>query len=244
MSRLASLWRSSSRVDRAACLLVALLVGCAFLAWPVISTQFPEFSVFASWTRSGADERVDPWGRSFVEDRSALTYSLGRNGIDDGGSGDDVVLFDAVGTRAPSGRVHAGALLLSQSFGFFLLLAAFIAGTYVSARRGPPAHTLGKELTRSLMLSVPVGVLGATMAFLASYTVITDQTRADLGGTMIVPPTAALIGSVFVLTFVTILSVRMVHATEPPSNEVALPTRPQTIEEAAKDWLPDLKDPT
>jgi ABC-type dipeptide/oligopeptide/nickel transport system permease component len=233
-TRLANLWRSSSRIDRAALFIVAVLTGCAFLIWPVVSSQFPEFAVVASWTRA---EHVDPWGQAFVEDPSALTYSVGRNGIDEGGGGDDVVLFDAVGTRAPSGRVHAGALLLSQSFGFFLLLAVFIAGTYVSARRGPPVRTLGKELTRSLMLSVPVGVLAATMAFLASYTVITDHTRASVAQTMILPPTAALIGSVFVLTFVAILSVRLVHAQEAPYHEVARPLGPKTLEEAARAWL-------
>ena len=240
MGRLLLLWRSFSRVDRAACVLVVLVCACAFLTWPVVSKLFPEVAVIASWSHSSEEDRVDPWQRPFVVKARGLTYSVGRNGIDDLGSGDDVILFDTAGTRGQPGRVHAGALLLSQSLGFFLLLAAFLAGTYYSARRGPPARNLRKELTRSLMLSVPIGVLAATMSFLASYTVITDKIRADLASAMILSPTVALIGSIFAVTFLAILCVRLVHSKEGLVFGEPPPPRPQTIEEAAKDWLPEL----
>jgi hypothetical protein len=202
-------------------------------------------AAIASWTRSSEGEtRLDPWGHDYVvvetpspQGLKKLIYSRGRNGEDDAGRGDDVVLFDPIGKRGPSGRVHAGALLLSQSLGFFLLLGAFVAGTYYSARRGPPARSLRKELLRTLMLTVPVGVLASTIAFLSSYTLIADRSWLSLRDAMVLPPTVALIGAVFVCAYMSILCVRLVHSTG-LTGETAV--KPETLEEASKRWLSDV----
>lgn len=245
MGSLLKLWKDSSKLDRAAVALVVLLILSAFCTWPLVSKLLPELAVIASYTRND-EVRTDPWGRAIVirdvgipTDPRAFVYSLGPNGSDEAGSGDDIILFDQLKGRGPSGRVHASALLLSQSLGFFMLLALFVAGTYYSARRGAPARKLGKELTRALMLSVPLGVLASTMAFLSSYTLIKDDARAAIDRQLILPSGVALVGSVFVVTFLAILTVRLVHSKEGLQKETNERKKPETLEEAAKRWLPE-----
>jgi hypothetical protein len=230
-------------MDRAAAALVLALVLAAFLTWPVIASLRPSLVVIASWTRSSAPaaERTDPYGRPFVIRTSPSgakrVHSVGADGVDQGGGGDDVILFDQVGGGAPSGRVLAGSVLLSQSKGFLLVLACFVAGTYVSARRGRRARTWRRELHRATALAVPIGVLAATMAFLASYTFLGEEAAALLQRGLVLPVRAALVGSTFVGTALLILLVRVAHRDERPVEETR---RPETLEEAAARWLPEV----
>lgn len=94
----------------------------------------------------------DQWGRSFVRDRARATgYSIGPNGLDECGTGDDLVV-------AADGRVRfveeSSAIRLWL---FFCLLLALASDLLV-----PAAATVSGELVRSVLASIPISLaLGA-----------------------------------------------------------------------------------
>jgi hypothetical protein len=248
MGALGRMWGKWSGVDKLACAFVVFLCLAAFTTWPLVRRLYPDAAVIGSWTHGDASDakRLDPWGRLFVirweagpgggEQTWRVVYSRGPNGKDEGGGGDDRVLFDPIRGRGPSGRVHAGSILLSQSQGFLLTLAIFVLGTYVAARRGRATGTFRRELIRAAMHSVPLGILASTMAFMASYSVIGETARGALESRMYLSAGPALIGSVFALTFLTLLAVRLLHAKEGTATPKNKPPQ-ETLEAAAERWL-------
>ncbi|RMG17643.1 MAG: hypothetical protein D6731_03695 [Planctomycetota bacterium] len=203
-------WGELPRADR---FVYALVAGCFALAlfappaWDRLDPRLPLTQAY----REGA--ALDPWGRPWVErpydvarGEGGEVYSLGPDGRDEGGRGDDVVLW--VGGRGVfvlAVRAHLRGALLACA----VLLAAGHELLRLSRRRlsEPRAEELSVELRRAatlalpfLLLSVPlaVGLVRALRGFLRPFEEV-----------LVVPVPAAAGGLAALATFLLLLWVRL-----------------------------------
>ncbi|MBX3469359.1 MAG: hypothetical protein KF878_21000 [Planctomycetes bacterium] len=172
---------------------------------------------------------VDPWGRPWalierVGPYGGVTqrwYSVGPNGLDEGGEGDDIGVYD---DRVAFSPVAAGLYLWGRDLlvALALLLLGWRSGR--AALVAPRAERTSREVLRALALAVPpVGVLCAGVVVAANWftwpsrllEVATHLVAAS--SPLDVSPLVTLAGSLGFMTFLAAMAyrLRLVQAFEP-----------------------------
>ena len=208
-------WRYLHRLEKTVWIIVALCALTALLSPRLLIRTDPELAVGASYRRAWnfyVDPLLappsDPWGNEWVSANiegaltgEFVTYSVGPNGVNEGGKGDDVVVH-AKGTL-PLLAAWASEVL----FALALLLAWLVRGPYV---RAPRSHSLLVELWRATALaSLPSCLF--TLVVLWDLTHAPWTTSLFLPGTerVLVPVCIATLGSLWVLSYVVSLGYRL-----------------------------------
>ncbi|HZU96302.1 MAG TPA: hypothetical protein VFF73_06295 [Planctomycetota bacterium] len=157
----------------------------------------------------------DPWGHRMLtrelSDHDTI-YSVGPNGIDENGAGDDVVPTPL--------ELRIGHWLASAPV-WILPLTVFLGwcalGPMTRARRAPSLVT---EVGRALVPAcVPFAALGLAMWVFGPW----RDTLAGLGSLSVVPPEVALLAGVGLVCFVTAIAWRLSRPLEdrPPTSHEA-----------------------
>lgn len=237
-------WRGLSTSDRRTLWIALVLLLLAAVVRPVWTAADPETAVdVALAERTGQEhyywhkayEReglpVDPWGREFREtyrtygERTVgdTFYSVGPNGLDENGSGDD---FSYPGVRTPHSPVTVGftwareilaggaVVLLGWWFGIALLAA-------------PRSKTLTVEFARALALALPpvtalLGALVLAANFFHWPRVLIDFATEPMAHFQL-HPLVGLAGLLFALTYLLALGYRL---KDPSDAEPGSPTSP------------------
>jgi hypothetical protein len=211
---LSTLRAQISRGDRIVYAVVASLILLALLVQPLWGLLQPGVALGHDYLERGS--KRGPWGHPWVEEAQAdLTYaplqvwSVGPNGVDERGRGDDVVL-----------RLGSLATLYGSSTEWVLLLAGLVAGLWELRRvvrsqlRKPQAPTPGPEMLRAAGLAIPPGiVLGVVgVAALRVAEARAPDTLEVLTDALWVPPWVAAVGCAYLASAGLILWYRLSRA--------------------------------
>ncbi len=164
-SIVAKLWTNADGRQRVATLVALAAFVAAFAIQPLGQRLSPRLAVaiaaaspgsggfnkLPDGTYKGRVEAKDPWGHSLVALTPAMTapctyYSVGPNGEDEDGKGDDVV---------PSAAdLRLGARLQASASGLFCLGILVLWCAFSRFARAPRSESLATELGQSLTLAV------------------------------------------------------------------------------------------
>ncbi|MCO5171570.1 MAG: hypothetical protein M9894_35150 [Planctomycetes bacterium] len=208
------LWSGAGPRARAATVIAALLGVGALALHPLAARWDPRLGVAVQALEPGSGgytpvpgggfkgevEALDPWGRRLrcvIDPAGARTYySVGPDGRDEDGGGDDVVPSER--DLALARRLDGGAL------GLFSLAILLLWGAHGPFTRAPRSRSAGVEVGRALALaSLPALVAPGVLAGLVlGRRDVTDA--VDLLGrvlpTLVHPAVSALGGSVLLCT--------------------------------------------
>jgi hypothetical protein len=181
---------------------VAALVGPT-----VLGALDPRVPVWAAF-RPEDPAMIDPWGSEFrlrQDGTFRQAYSCGPNRVDEGGGGDDVLVFYGRDTRVLFYRIGA-EVLFTLAVGLATCWEVLRFG--LQRLRGPRLG-IGAELGQALALAVPPTLVGVVVvAGGASLLGLTDSLRA-LGDTLVVPLKVALPATLYLGTVAALLAFRL-----------------------------------
>lgn len=140
--------------------LVSLALGAC--AQPVVTRAFPAWATaFSYWGNLEGEPIVelttDAWGRQLL-DQHERVYSVGPDGVDEAGQGDDVVIAEwRKGTPNLEDRFPSYALryqlFADSGLGAFVFAAVLLVGSWIS-RRTARGESQVAEVARVLSISV------------------------------------------------------------------------------------------
>jgi hypothetical protein len=221
-------WSRQRPAKRAGWCAVALIVSVAALLVPMTRRTHPALAVavVAGFGRSrdllewrgprlsGPPGRispgdiigtsvVDPWGRPFLmrvdaHGRIGLPYSVGPDGVDAGGAGDDVVAMEDVGP-APDLLVVPDAVKCRPRVSLLLLAAALALHLALAPR--PRARSLAVEASLALALATPWFALSGAWLIDVWWVLVGRAWVDEWDAIQWIPLRTAAVGTVGALVF-------------------------------------------
>ena len=168
------------------------------------------------------DDAVDPWGHPWILRPDAPPYSVGPDGVDAQGGGDDV----AVG---PPAELDNWRLALYDALpGVLCLLAVVLVCGWETTRqvrrqllapRGPVGVEVGRAAAWALPLSAVLAGSAWALERVEGAAALTQPLRAWLDETLLVPVPLAVAGSSYLASCLLILGLRLRLAPGPIANE-------------------------
>lgn len=163
--------RSFSAID---CIAASMYVALLTVSWSIerIATLSSRELALAIHVQSNLGELADQWGRPLRTRHSSIrpfwvTYSVGQNGLDEKGTGDDVTLVQ--GDPMPR---HLNRLRWT-----ICAFSTLLVGIYAAARLLPPMK-LAREALCAVALSCPVGLATFCWCNMARHLVLASHGRA------------------------------------------------------------------
>jgi len=189
-------WTLLDKLAVAACLFLLALTPAFGRLW---SMAFgPEISDFQAYRRMLADP-IDPWSNPWIPWIDAM-QSLGPNGLDEGGTGDDVVISTLTGVTAPPEvAIYERAPL------DYLVALALLTGVFLAATSIRPRGSRTRELALTTALAAPLiaATLWIQYEFWAYW-----RSAASFGELLVAPAPLAAGGSVVLIYLVGVLAIR------------------------------------
>ena len=230
---------ATSPADRAVHGLVALLLLGAVLFGPAVEALDPRVPVTRAYAASNMGTQTDPWGRPFAyldEDARRdpppglprgpfhfYPYSLGPDGVDQRGRGDDLLVLpgDDWRLRLSSAEGSLALLCLAVALGGLWELLRLVRRQLGSPWAGP-----GPEALRAGAFGLPCGAVGAGAGVLLPRLIPALQpavAAAEEG--LLVPFPVAAGGGVWLVVTLGFLWLRARPEPEPSSQPAVPPIR-------------------
>jgi hypothetical protein len=208
-----------SRIDLGVAAVAGLLALSAALLWPVWRSVDPETAsaVFVAEEGYGSD----PWGRPLRRLAAANYRSVGPNGIDEQGAGDDLVLHWAGGTSFATASGASATPLTRALFNAgelsLLLLAGVLILPYGFLRVAPrPVSKGDKVAAAGFAIAVGVTTSWVGLWMIGSFS---EDVTDSLRNLVAIPLPLAAAGTGSLAAAVSMLLVWLAH--EPASRESA-----------------------
>lgn len=194
---------ASTPADRAVYGLVALLLLAAVALTPLLEAFEPRIAVTRAWGATRMETPEDPWGRPFRV-TPEMAWSLGPDGIDQAGQGDDLVVLSPRDWRMRVGSAEGNLL--------FLGLAVALGGSWELARvvrrqlAVPDWSGPGREALRAAVIALPAAAVALGLALAAPVAVAAlGPLVAAAGRALLVPFPVAVGGGAWLVVTLAVL---------------------------------------
>lgn len=227
---LGALLAATSAADRAVWGIALVLLVLAFALGPVLVGLDPRVTVsrafhYGPLTLSPAGYRLDPWGREYASAEAPAApyelhpYSLGPDGRDDHGRGDDVRVLP---------EDHPLLRLASQQTSYVLMALGVLLGggwellRLLRRQLGTPWAGPGPEALRAGAIGLPAGLIGGALGVLVPRMVPALQDPVETAEkSLVVPFPVAAGGGAWIVVTLFVLWLRARPPAEPPPSPAA-----------------------
>ena len=219
-SDLWALLATTSLADRAVWGLAVVILVVALALRPVLEALDPGVAVSRAFYASRISP-LDPWGREFAfadhpqYPLTGLIYSLGPDGRDDHGRGDDVPvlpedhLLPRLAAQETSYVLVALGVLLGSGWELLRLLRRQLAAPWA----GP-----GIEALRAGAIGLPAGMIGGALGVLLPHVIPALQDPIETAEkSLVVPFPVAAGGGAWIVVSLFVLWLRARPPAEPPA---------------------------